>query len=135
MNSFIRDHLNEIKKQDIPNPELELRVLLNNCSINNKEVFLNNLNIDMINIEKFKSIFQRRINHEPFSKIINKKEFWSLDFYVNRHVLDPRPASEFLIQTIKGYFTDMQSNIKICDLGTGSGCLAVTLATIYKNQK
>ena len=135
MNSFIRDHLNEIKKQDIPNPELELRVLLNNCSINNKEVFLNNLNIDIINIEKFKSIFQRRINNEPLSKIINKKEFWSLDFYVNNHVLDPRPSSEFLIQTIKEYFTDIQSNIKICDLGTGSGCLAITLATIYKNSK
>ena len=96
---------------------------------------MNNLNINMINVDKFKSAFQRRINHEPLSKIFNKKEFWSLDFYVDRFVLDPRPESEFLIQTIKEYFTNLQSNIKICDLGTGSGCLAITLAKIYKRSK
>ena len=50
-------------------------------------------------------------------------------------VLDPRPESEFLIQTILKYFTDFQSKIKICDLGTGSGCLAITLAKIYKKSK
>ena len=117
------------------NPELELRVLLNNCSINNDEILLSNFNINKINIQKFKSAFYRRIKQEPISKIFNKKEFWSFDFYVNHFVLDPRPESEFLIQTIKDFFTNDQTKIKICDLGTGSGCLAITLAKIYKNSK
>ena len=135
MNNFIKDHLNLIKKYNIPNPELELRTLLNNCLLNNEVVFLNNFNINKINIQKFKSAFQRRLNYEPLSKIFNKKEFWSLNFYVNQCVLDPRPESEFLIQVIKKYFNNLKSNIKICDLGTGSGCLAITLAKIYNKSK
>tara|TARA_B100002003_G_scaffold229302_1_gene238484 strand:+ start:113 stop:943 length:831 start_codon:yes stop_codon:yes gene_type:complete len=135
MNNFIKDHLNLIKKYNIPSPELELRTLLNNCLLNNEVVFLNNFNINKINIQKFKSAFQRRLNYEPLSKIFNKKEFWSLNFYVNQCVLDPRPESEFLIQVIKKYFNNLKSNIKICDLGTGSGCLAITLAKIYNKSK
>ena len=135
MNNFIKNHLNEIKKLNFPNPELELRVILNHSSIGNKEIFLNNFNIDKINLQKFKSVFKRKMQHEPVSKIFKKKEFWSLDFYVNQFVLDPRPESEFLIQTIQKYFTNLYSNIKICDLGTGSGCLAITLAKIYKKSK
>ena len=134
MNNFIKDHLNLITKYNIPNPELELRTLLNNCLLKNEIVFLNNFNINKINIQKFKSAFQRRLNHEPLSKIFNKKEFWSLNFYVNQCVLDPRPESEFLIETIQKFFTNLHSKIKICDLGTGSGCLAITLAKIYKKS-
>ena len=135
MKNFIKDHLIEIKKHNFSNPELELRVLLNHCSVNGNVVFLNNFTIDKINVRKFYSVFKRRMNHEPTSKIFNKKEFWSLDFIVNKFVLDPRPESEFLIQTIKEYFTELQSNIKICDLGTGSGCLTITLAKIYKESR
>ena len=135
MNNFINNHLNEIKKKKFPNPELELRVLLNYSSLNSDEVFLNNFKIDSINIQKFRSAFKRMLSQEPISKIFNTKEFWSLNFYVNKFVLDPRPESEFLIQAIKKYFTNLHSNIKICDLGTGSGCLAITLAKIYKKSK
>ena len=135
MNNFIKDYLIEIKKHNFLNPELELRALLNHCSFNNEIVFLNNFKVNSINIQKFKSAFQRRMKYEPLSKIFNKKEFWSLEFYVNQFVLDPRPESEFLIKTITEYFTNLDLNLKICDLGTGSGCLAITLAKIYKKSK
>jgi len=135
MNNFIENYLNRIKRYNFPNPELELRVLINYCSINRDEILLSNFNVNKINLQKFKSAFYRRIKHEPVSKIFNKKEFWSFNFYVNQNVLDPRPESEFLIQTIKEFFTRTETNIKICDLGTGSGCLAITLAKIYKNSK
>ena len=135
MNNFIKNHLNEIKKLNFSNPELELRTLLNHSSLNNKEIFLNNFDIEKIDVKKFNSAFVRKMNYEPISKIFNNKEFWSLDFHVNQFVLDPRPESEFLIQTIQKYFTNFHSKIKICDLGTGSGCLAITLAKIYKKSK
>ena len=135
MNNFLEIHLNEIKKNNFSNPELELRVLLKYCSINNDEVLLDNFDINNINLQKFESAFNRRIKQEPISKIFNEKEFWSLDFYVNKFVLDPRPESEFLIKTTKEFFTNYQTDIKICDLGTGSGCLAITLAKIYKKSK
>ena len=136
MNNFLDNYLIEIKKLNFNNPELELRVLLNNCLFNLKnEIFLKNFDLSKINVKKFKSAFNRRIKHEPLSKIFNKKEFWGLEFYVDKYVLDPRPESEFLIQTIKEYFKNYKSNIKICDLGTGSGCLAITLAKIYNKSK
>ena len=135
MNSFIKNHLNVIKKNKFSNPELELRVLLSNCSINKDSILLHNFNISNIDIDKFKSAFERRINNEPISKIFNKKEFWSLDFYVNRFVLDPRPESEFIIQEALKYYSNLRSKIKICDLGTGSGCLAISLAKIYFNSQ
>ncbi len=135
MDNFIENHLNKIKKNNLSNPVLELKVLLNNCSINDDEVLLSNFNINKINIQKFKSAFYRRIKHEPISKIFNKKEFWSYDFFVNQFVLDPRPESEFLIQAVKEFFSNTEINLNICDLGTGSGCLAITLAKIFKNSK
>ena len=106
MNNFINSHLNEIKKQNFPYPELQLRTLLKHSSLNNDEILLNNFEINKINIKKFKSAYKRMLNHEPISKIFNIKEFWSLNFFVNRFVLDPRPESEFLIQTIQKYFTN-----------------------------
>ena len=135
MNNFLINYLNQIREINLPNPELELRVLLSNCSFNKEEIFLNNFNINKIDIYKFKSAFKRRMKQEPVSKIFNNKEFWNLNFLVNQSVLDPRPESEFLIQTIKKYFSNLKSNIKICDLGTGSGCLAIILAKIYSKSK
>tara|TARA_Y100000590_G_scaffold468771_1_gene653029 strand:- start:4670 stop:5503 length:834 start_codon:yes stop_codon:yes gene_type:complete len=135
MNNFLKEYFIKIKEKKFYNPELELRVLLNNCSQKSKkEIFLSNFNICDIDIEKFKSAFNRRINHEPISKIFNKKEFWGLNFYVDQNVLDPRPESEFLIQAIKEFFPNNKSKLKICDLGTGSGCLAITLAKIYSQS-
>ena len=133
MSDFIDIHLNQIKAKNFSNPEFELRTLLNHCSNNN--IFLNNFQINKINLEKFNKAFRRRMNHEPISKIFNKKEFWSLNFYVNQYVLDPRPESEFLIEAVLKYFSDFKSDLKICDLGTGSGCLAITLAKIFKNSQ
>ena len=135
MINFITFHLEKLKTNKISNPEFELRLLFNYCSINKKEIFLNDFNLNKINLIKFKNAFQRRIFHEPLSKIFNIKEFYSLNFYVNNKVLDPRPETEFIIDAVKDFFLNNESSIKICDLGTGSGCLAITLAKIYKNSK
>jgi len=135
MNDFIKDHLIELKKKNFSNPAIELKTLLNYSAVNNKNIFLCNFDINQIDLDKFKSFFERRICYEPLSKIINNKEFWSYNFFVNNKVLDPRPETEFLIETVKKYFLNNDSYLKICDLGTGSGCLAIVLAKIYKNSK
>ena len=135
MNNFVENHLRRLKKNNFLNPEFELRTLLNISSVNNQNIFFCNFNINQINLDKFYSFFERRIRYEPLSKILNNKEFWSYDFFVNNKVLDPRPETEFLIESVKKYFLNYDSCLKISDLGTGSGCLAIVLAKIYKNSK
>ena len=70
MNRFLQQYFLELKK-NFNNPELELRILLNKCSINQQEIILSNFKIKNINITKFKKSFNRRINKEPISKIFN----------------------------------------------------------------
>ena len=69
---------------------------------------------------------QRRLDGCPISKIIGFKEFYGRDFIVSVDVLDPRPDSEILIDVVLDYAAGME-DLKILDLGTGSGCLILTL--------
>ena len=78
-------------------------------------------------------MFNRRLAFEPISKIINKKSFWKDDFFVNQFVLDPRPETEILIEESQKIFFNNSSNIKILDIGTGSGAIAISLAREFEN--
>ena len=75
----------------------------------------------------------RRLKKEPVSKILNVKGFWKDDFYVNENVLDPRPDSETLIESVLNCFQDKTAPLHILDLGTGSGCLILSLLKEYEN--
>ena len=134
MSDFLKVHFNILKK-NFSNPEIELRALLNQTSIKKKEIIFSNFNITDINLKKFNSSFKRRINREPVSKIFNNKSFWKYNFFVDNNVLDPRPESELLIEKILEYYPDKKKSLRIVDLCTGSGCLAISLAKEYKNAK
>ena len=75
---------------------------------------------------------QRLIRHarrEPVAYITGKQEFWSLEFAVERGVLIPRPETELVVETGLGLFGSHATDApRIADVGTGSGCLAITLA-------
>ena len=75
----------------------------------------------------------RRSNHEPVAKIIGYKEFFGLKFKTTKDTLDPRADSETLIEAVLQEFPDKQSKVSILDLGTGTGCLLLTLLDQYPN--
>ena len=75
---------------------------------------------------KIKSLVVRRKKHEPIAYIIGHKEFYGLNFFVNHDVLIPRPETEKLIEQVISFSNN--KNIKICEMGTGSGCIAIALA-------
>ena len=135
MNNLIKLSLKKLKIHNIPNPDLDLRILLNYSSKSKKEIFLSNFNDTDIDLHKFHSILNRRLNFEPISKIINKKNFWKYDFYVDHNVLDPRPETELIIEESLKLLTKKNKKINILDLGTGSGCLAVCLAKEFINSR
>ena len=132
MNNFLDSHLKKLSNH-FDYPELELRVLLNRASNIDKEIFFSNFNIEKINIQIFKDSFDRRLKKEPISKIFNSKEFWKYNFYVNKFVLDPRPETELIIEKVLNYFPNKNKQLKILDLCTGSGCIAISLAKEYLN--
>ena len=69
----------------------------------------------------------RRENHEPLSHLTGEREFWSLPYHVSSAVLDPRPDSETLIEVALDQFADADDAFTVLDLGTGSGCLLLTI--------
>ena len=135
MNDFILFNLNKLKLKKIPNPEIDLKILLNYSKYIEEEIILSNLNISQINVKLFNILLNRRLENEPISKIINKKSFWKDDFYVNQFVLDPRPETEFIIEESANIVKDKRANLKILDIGTGSGAIAISLAREFVNAK
>jgi release factor glutamine methyltransferase len=85
-------------------------------------------------LTRAKALVARRIAREPVQYILGTQEFCGLDFHVNQAVLIPRPETELLVQETlrEGGFT--QGNV-LADVGTGSGCVAITLATILDGMR
>ncbi len=75
----------------------------------------------------------RRINGEPIAYIVGQKEFWSLSLFVNESTLIPRPESELLVEVTLELLSDVSAEcipaVKIADLGTGTGAIALALAS------
>lgn len=77
--------------------------------------------------QQFQTLIDRRSAREPVSHLVGSREFWSRDFIVNEHVLDPRPDTETLVAEALNEMSDLSKSYRILDLGTGSGCLILTL--------
>jgi release factor glutamine methyltransferase len=82
---------------------------------------------------EFWRLIQRRAKHEPLQYITGVREFWSLEFRVTPDVLIPRPETEILVETVLQLLSQTpslkpQASSRLLDIGTGSGCIAITLA-------
>ncbi len=84
--------------------------------------------------EKFQKAILRLQNHEPIQYIIGETEFYGLPFKVNTHTLIPRPETEELVEWILSGFPPSGAR-GILDIGTGSGCIAISLAKNLPNAK
>ena len=126
--NILNEGINILQKNKIANPHLDSEILLSNSIKRDKKHIILNpkeiLNSDQL--VKFKSLIERRKKGEPIAYLINKKEFWKDEFFVNKDVLIPRPDSELLIeQVLKIYSKDDQ--LQVLDIGTGSGCILLSI--------
>jgi len=119
---------NILKANKIANPFLDSEILLSE-SINKgkKHIILNPKEIlKSGHLNSFNKLIKRRKKGEPIAYLINKKEFWKNEFYVNKDVLIPRPDTELIIeQVLKIYPKDSQ--LQVLDIGTGSGCILLSI--------
>jgi release factor glutamine methyltransferase len=82
-------------------------------------------------LDQFEDFVHRRAAREPFCYIIGRREFWSLDFEVTPAVLIPRPDSETLVEAALKEF-GATPPARLIDLGTGSGCLIISLLSEWR---
>jgi len=105
------------------------------CAVLNKtkEFILANPNFEIPEKQEkdFLKMLERRKNHEPVAYIVNQKEFFGLNFFINKNVLIPRPETEMLVEeTIHNLNCKLNHDhdIDIVDVGTGSGCIITSIA-------
>ena len=126
--NILNEGISILQKNKIANPQLDSEILLSNSIKRDKKHIILNPK-EVLNSEqlgKFKNLIERRKKGEPIAYLINKKEFWKDEFFVNKDVLIPRPDSELIIeQVLKIYSKDDQ--LQILDIGTGSGCILLSI--------
>ena len=117
---------------------LDAEVLLYNLLNKNKEFLYTHpeYKLDKNNLNKFKKYISRRKNGEPVAYIVKNKNFFSLNFYVNKNVLIPRPETEILVEECLKICRDATCCVSnILYICTGSGCIIISLAYNLKNKK
>jgi release factor glutamine methyltransferase len=128
------------KKYAIEWPHLEAEILLAHVlKFKRIELYTNHEKlVTPAELGKFKAMIQRRSQHEPIAYITNNQPFMSLDFYVDRNVLIPRPETELLVEQVVSCSSERNRGAScqlLVDLGTGSGCIAISLAKFLPTVK
>jgi len=117
-----------LKDYSIKSPKLDSEIILANVLKLSREQLLLNLN-EKISSKDFKFFIksiQRRKNKEPVAYIIGHKEFWKEKFKVNSNVLIPRPDTEIIVEEVLKNIP-IKSSKNILDIGTGSGCIILSI--------
>ena len=126
---------NLLKENKILSHILDSEILLSKTLNKPREEILINLDqkINDKKISVFKTYLQRRSKNEPIAYILEEKEFWSKTFNVNKNTLIPRPETELLVDKLLKTFKEKK--ISILDIGTGSGCIIISLLSILTKSK
>ncbi len=127
-NEILKNGENILKKNKIKNYILDTELILSKSINKKREEILLNTNTKLKNKEllKFKNYLSRRRQKEPIAYILGYKHFWKYKFLTNKSVLIPRPDTELIIEEALRHIPNDMSK-KILDIGTGSGCIIISL--------
>jgi release factor glutamine methyltransferase len=127
----------ELKKTNNLNSRLDSEILVSHLINIPRENIYSKLKEDLHldKVEKLKQLVNRRANKEPIAYILNNKEFWSTNFYVDRSVLIPRPETEVLIDLLLSKISNKNKYFDVLDIGTGSGCILISLLKELKKAR
>lgn len=136
----VKQAISAAKLKDDPNSFLgllEIYLLLEHVLKKAKTFLQMNFDyqITQKDFDNFMELCSLRLQGMPVAKITGNKYFWKDKFITNQYTLDPRPDSETLIEHVIRVFPDLTGTYKILDLGTGTGCLGLSLLREYINSK
>ena len=125
---------NLLREKKISSNILDSEILLSKALRKSREELLINLDqeVDKKKVQKFKKFLNRRLKNEPIAYIIQEKEFWSRKFNVSKDTLIPRPETEMLVDALVK--NNKGKQISILDIGTGSGCILLSLLSELKQS-
>ena len=126
---------NYFENNKIDSPRLTAELLLSKAINKDRISLYTNFDkpLNKEELKKYKSLIKRRIKGEPTAYILGEKEFWSLNFKVSKDTLIPRPETEILIEKTIEYAKTLEKRIKILEIGTGCGNIAIALAKELEN--
>ena len=123
-----------LKQLSNTSSKLDSEILLSEIIKKNRKYLILNSNEELKkeNIKSFDYLVKRRKKGEPIAYLINKKEFWKQNFYINQNVLIPRPDTEILVEETLKLF-NVNSKLNMLDIGTGSGCILISILKERRN--
>ncbi len=124
----------EITKTENDSPLADVDYILGGLGFDKNDILLGEKTLDERQFEKFESGIGRLKNGEPVQYIVGRCEFFSLEFDVNPATLIPRNDTEILVEAVID-FCSGKDDIKILEIGSGSGCIAISLAYMLPNVK
>lgn len=123
-------------EKGIDSPRLTVELLLSHVlKLSRIELYTNfQKPLNETELSSLKECIKRRVNHEPLQYIIGNTDFHGLDIKLDNSVLIPRPETEFLVSFVTESEKNRTEKLKILDIGTGSGCIAIALAKFFPNS-
>ena len=125
----------KLRQKKIVSSKLDSEILLSKILNKEREALLINLDQEICERSnlKFKELINRRSLKEPVAYIIEEKEFWSKNFFVGPDTLIPRPETELIVEKLVKIFKEQK--ISILDIGTGSGCILISILSELKKSR
>lgn len=132
--NIYRDIAGTLRRAGVPSPELDARLLICKACGMSHETFVSEPTYRICEAERNRldTLVGRRLRREPISRILSQREFWSLPFLIREATLDPRPDTELIVEAVLEITCKRETSeacLKLLDLGTGSGCILVSLLT------
>ncbi len=122
-----------LKSHNISSSQLDAEILLSKVlNVERVKLLLKQFYLNKAQEKKFYDLISRRSKSEPVAYILKNREFYSLNFFVNKNTLIPRPETEIIVDKILKIYKGKK--IKILDIGTGSGCIIISLLKNLKNS-
>jgi len=136
-NEAIRWGAIELRNANIASPRLDARLLLQySAGLSHEKLLLEQYSsLSESVMASYEEAIFRRKNREPVAVIVGETEFWSLPFYTSDMTLDPRPDSETVVETALKLFPDIDKPLQVLDLGTGTGCLLISILSEFKQAQ